>query len=223
MLLRPFDRQHLAAGADAGAWASWSTTPSSCSRTSSATSRRARSRWRPRFKGSQGGRLHHHLDDAVAGRGVHPGAVHGRRGRPHVQRVRPTSSRFAILISGIVSLTLTPMLCSRLLKPIDHHEKHNFLLRSFEWSFNKVPSGYALGAARTVTLPAIVLAITLGDLRADRRPVPGDPQGLLPAPRTSARSPARPSAPTTPRSTPWSARQSGAGRDHQARSRRRCS
>ena len=31
----------------------------------------------------------------------------------------------AILISGIVSLTLTPMLCSRLLKPIDHHEKHN--------------------------------------------------------------------------------------------------
>jgi HAE1 family hydrophobic/amphiphilic exporter-1 len=43
----------------------------------------------------------------------------------------------AILISGIVSLTLTPMLCSRLLKPIDHHEKHNFLLRSFEWSFNR--------------------------------------------------------------------------------------
>ena len=50
---------------------------------------------------------------------------------------------FAILISGIVSLTLTPMLCSRLLKPIDHHEKHNFLLRSFEWSFNKVADGYA--------------------------------------------------------------------------------
>ena len=50
---------------------------------------------------------------------------------------------FAILISGIVSLTLTPMLCSRLLKPIDHHEKHNFLLRSFEWSFNKVTDGYA--------------------------------------------------------------------------------
>src|SRR4029077_19192739 len=44
----------------------------------------------------------------------------------------------AILISGIVSLTLTPMLCSRLLKPIDHHEKHNFLLRLFEWSFNKL-------------------------------------------------------------------------------------
>ncbi len=28
----------------------------------------------------------------------------------------------AILISGVVSLTLTPMLCSRVLKPIDHHQ-----------------------------------------------------------------------------------------------------
>ena len=52
----------------------------------------------------------------------------------------------AILISGIVSLTLTPMLCSRLLKPIDHHEKHNFLLRLFEWSFNKVTRRLCLGA-----------------------------------------------------------------------------
>src|SRR5476649_2684863 len=47
----------------------------------------------------------------------------------------------AILISGIVSLTLTPMLCSRLLKPIDHHEKHNALLNLFEWSFNQVTGG----------------------------------------------------------------------------------
>ena len=45
--VRPFARQHLAAGADAWPWASWSTTPSSCWRTSSATSRRARSRWKP--------------------------------------------------------------------------------------------------------------------------------------------------------------------------------
>jgi hydrophobic/amphiphilic exporter-1 (mainly G- bacteria), HAE1 family len=30
----------------------------------------------------------------------------------------------AIVISGIVSLTLTPMLCSRMLKPIRHDQKH---------------------------------------------------------------------------------------------------
>jgi hydrophobe/amphiphile efflux-1 (HAE1) family protein len=69
---------------------------------------------------------------------------------------------FAILISGIVSLTLTPMLCSRLLKPIDHHEEHNFLLRSFEWSFTKLTEGYAWALKRTVALPRVVLAVTLG-------------------------------------------------------------
>ena len=68
----------------------------------------------------------------------------------------------AILISGIVSLTLTPMLCSRLLKPIDHHEKHNFLLRLFEWSFNRVTAGYGWALRRTVRMPRLVLAITLG-------------------------------------------------------------
>jgi hydrophobe/amphiphile efflux-1 (HAE1) family protein len=67
----------------------------------------------------------------------------------------------SILISGVVSLTLTPMLCSRLLKPVDHHEKHNFLLRSFEWSFNKVTEGYSWALKKTVAMPRLVLAITL--------------------------------------------------------------
>src|SRR5579883_2168808 len=67
----------------------------------------------------------------------------------------------AILISGIVSLTLTPMLCSRLLKPIDHHEKHNFLLRTFEWSFERVTDFYRWSLMRVVKLPRLVLAITL--------------------------------------------------------------
>ena len=69
---------------------------------------------------------------------------------------------FAILISGVVSLTLTPMLCSRVLKPIDHHEKHNFLLRAFEWSFTKMTEGYGWALRRTVALPRLVLAVTLG-------------------------------------------------------------
>ena len=37
----------------------------------------------------------------------------------------------AILISGFVSLTLTPMLCARVLKQPDHHKKPIALLR---WS-----------------------------------------------------------------------------------------
>jgi HAE1 family hydrophobic/amphiphilic exporter-1 len=38
----------------------------------------------------------------------------------------------AILVSGFVSLTLTPMLCSRFLKPVDHAAKHCLLYRTTE-------------------------------------------------------------------------------------------
>jgi HAE1 family hydrophobic/amphiphilic exporter-1 len=41
----------------------------------------------------------------------------------------------AILISGMVSITLTPMLCSRFLKAHDGHKKHNIFYRAIEWVF----------------------------------------------------------------------------------------
>src|SRR6185312_16692110 len=47
----------------------------------------------------------------------------------------------AIVFSGIVSVTLTPMLCARLLQS-EHHKKHN---RFYEWSektFNRIQDGY---------------------------------------------------------------------------------
>ncbi|MBM3647119.1 MAG: acriflavine resistance protein B [Alphaproteobacteria bacterium] len=88
---------------------------------------------------------------------------------------------FAILISGVVSLTLTPMLCSRLLKPIDHHEKHNFLLRSFEWSFNKVTSGYSWALKRTIAIPKTVLAITLGTFVLTAILFEAIPKGFFPS------------------------------------------
>jgi len=37
----------------------------------------------------------------------------------------------AILVSGFVSLTLTPMMCSRLLRPAVAPERHNF---AYRWS-----------------------------------------------------------------------------------------
>jgi HAE1 family hydrophobic/amphiphilic exporter-1 len=42
----------------------------------------------------------------------------------------------AILISGIVSITLTPMLCSRFLSKHDPNKRHNFVYRMTEWFFN---------------------------------------------------------------------------------------
>ncbi|HEY7855269.1 MAG TPA: efflux RND transporter permease subunit [Terriglobales bacterium] len=41
----------------------------------------------------------------------------------------------AILVSGFVSLTLTPMLCSRFLKPHSHEEKHGVLYNTLEGGF----------------------------------------------------------------------------------------
>ncbi|PYT16802.1 MAG: acriflavine resistance protein B [Acidobacteria bacterium] len=48
----------------------------------------------------------------------------------------------AILISGVVSITLTPMLCSRFLRAHDPAKKHNWVYRANEWFFNKLFRGY---------------------------------------------------------------------------------
>ncbi len=87
----------------------------------------------------------------------------------------------SILISGLVSLTLTPMLCSRLLKPIDHHEKHNVLVTAFEWGFNKVTAGYSRALKRVVKMPRIVLGITLGTFVVTAILFQAIPKGFFPA------------------------------------------
>ncbi len=51
----------------------------------------------------------------------------------------------AVLVSGIVSVTLTPMLCSRMLKPAaeEHAKRHNWLYRLSERGFIATQQGYA--------------------------------------------------------------------------------
>jgi hydrophobe/amphiphile efflux-1 (HAE1) family protein len=48
----------------------------------------------------------------------------------------------AILVSGFVSLTLTPMLCSRFLKPIKHGQKHGRFYEATERTFQNVLNAY---------------------------------------------------------------------------------
>ena len=72
----------------------------------------------------------------------------------------------AILVSGFVSLTLTPMLCSRFLKPVQHSDQHGKFYRATERIFQGMLGLYerTLKVAlkhRTITLGVAALTIVL--------------------------------------------------------------
>jgi len=63
----------------------------------------------------------------------------------------------AILISGVVAITLTPMLCSRFVKAHDH-ERKNWLIGGFDRGFNAVQRGYLGSLGWCMERPRLVLA-----------------------------------------------------------------
>ena len=67
----------------------------------------------------------------------------------------------AILISGFVSLTLTPMLCARVLKQPDHHKKPIALLRWSERVFDRCLAAYRQSLDFVLHHRPVTLAITL--------------------------------------------------------------
>src|SRR5206468_9768810 len=56
----------------------------------------------------------------------------------------------AILVSGFVSLTLTPMLCSRFLRAADHTERPGAFVRALEYGFTGMLRGYEWSLARVL-------------------------------------------------------------------------
>jgi HAE1 family hydrophobic/amphiphilic exporter-1 len=68
----------------------------------------------------------------------------------------------AIVVSGFVSLTLTPMLCARMLKGHrpGEEEKQNFILRGFEWAFDRLLRGYEWALDRVLAYKAVMLGFT---------------------------------------------------------------
>src|SRR3569833_2854698 len=67
----------------------------------------------------------------------------------------------AILVSGFVSLTLTPMLCARLLKSHDHEKRPNIILRAFEAMFASWLRAYEWALDRVLAFKSVMLVVTL--------------------------------------------------------------
>src|SRR5262250_777992 len=88
----------------------------------------------------------------------------------------------AVLISGFVSLTLTPMLCARVLK--GHHEgdekKQMLLLRVFEAGFRGSLKAYEWSLGKVLKWKAVMLLITFGTLALTAYLYIIIPKGLFP-------------------------------------------
>jgi len=87
---------------------------------------------------------------------------------------------FAIMISGFVSLTLTPMLCARVLRNHHEGEKQNIILRMFEAGFNACLKGYEWALDRVLKYKAITLAVTFATLAATVYLYIAIPKGFFP-------------------------------------------
>src|SRR6267154_2465574 len=70
----------------------------------------------------------------------------------------------AIIVSGFVSLTLTPMLCARVLRTHHEGEKQNFVLRMFEAMFKGWLRGYEWALDKVIAHKFIVLLVTFATL-----------------------------------------------------------
>ncbi len=70
----------------------------------------------------------------------------------------------AIVISGFVSLTLTPMLCARVLKAHDGEEKQFFVLRWFEAMFEGWRRGYQWSLDWVLHYKSIMLLVTIATI-----------------------------------------------------------
>jgi HAE1 family hydrophobic/amphiphilic exporter-1 len=86
----------------------------------------------------------------------------------------------AILVSGFVSLTLTPMLCSRFLRNT-HNQHHGLLYRKTEAVFDGMRSGYEWSLKKVMAHPRITMALSLVILAATGFLYVSIPKGFLPS------------------------------------------
>jgi HAE1 family hydrophobic/amphiphilic exporter-1 len=85
----------------------------------------------------------------------------------------------AILISGLVSLSLTPMLCSRFLRPPT--AEHNALYRASERVFDGMRSGYAWALRGVLRHRFLTMTVAAGTLAATIYLATLVPKGFIPS------------------------------------------
>ena len=90
----------------------------------------------------------------------------------------------AIIFSGVVSVTLTPMLCARVLKN-EHGVKHNAFYRWSEHSFNRLQKGYEDSLNWSLNHKRTILAIFFASLATSILLFKIMPQDFLPPDDTS--------------------------------------
>ncbi|HEX3156380.1 MAG TPA: efflux RND transporter permease subunit, partial [Candidatus Angelobacter sp.] len=86
----------------------------------------------------------------------------------------------AILVSGFVSLTLTPMLCSRFLRNT-HNDRHGYLYQKSEAVFDAMLHGYEWSLKKVMAHPRITMAFSLVILVATALLYMDIPKGFLPS------------------------------------------
>jgi HAE1 family hydrophobic/amphiphilic exporter-1 len=84
----------------------------------------------------------------------------------------------AILISGVVSLTLTPMLCSRFLRP--HSDNHGWLYRTTEKMFDAMRDVYGWALRGVMRHSFLTMLVAAGTLAATIYLAQIVPRGFIP-------------------------------------------
>jgi HAE1 family hydrophobic/amphiphilic exporter-1 len=86
----------------------------------------------------------------------------------------------AILVSGFVSLTLTPMLCARMLSPIDHHAKQNLFYRAIDFCIDGVTAAYRVTLDFVLRWRLAMLLLTFATFYASVSLFMSIPKGFFP-------------------------------------------
>ena len=86
----------------------------------------------------------------------------------------------AILVSGFVSLTLTPMLCARLLKPIDHHAKPGAFSRAVDYVLDGILGFYRVTLDWVLKAKALMLLVTFATFAISGWMYVNIPKGFFP-------------------------------------------